>query len=64
MAATILQFPPFTVRIVREDDDAWLVVARGHGWLHGSQREAVAEAAWLSRNYGVPIRPRAGGDGP
>jgi hypothetical protein len=62
MTATILQFPPFAVRIVREDD-VWLVLAaRGHGWLHGSRSEAAADAVWLSRNHGVPVHPRAGGD--
>ena len=61
MTATILPFPPFAIRIVREDE-AWLVIAaRGHGWLHGSLSEAFANAIWLSRNHGVPVLDRSGG---
>jgi hypothetical protein len=64
MTATILQFPPFAVRIIREGD-AWLVLAaRGHGWLCGSQSEAFAAAVWLSRNFGVPILDRRVGGRP
>jgi hypothetical protein len=37
--------------------DGWLVLARGHGWLHGSLDQARADARWLSRNLGgLPIR--------
>jgi hypothetical protein len=40
---------------VREAE-AWLVVCRDHGWLHGSRAEARAEAYWLSKNNGLPIQ--------
>jgi hypothetical protein len=60
MTAAILPFPPFAIRIVREDD-AWLVLAaRGHGWLYGSQSEASANAIWLSLNHAVPVLDRSG----
>jgi hypothetical protein len=34
----------------------FLVLARGHGWLHGSRSEAIADAQWLAANLGLPIR--------
>ena len=64
MTAAILPFPPFAIRIVREDD-AWLVLAaRGNGWLCGSHVEATAEAVWLAANHGVPILERSVGGRP
>ena len=61
MTAAILPFPPFAIRIIR-DGDAWLVLAaRGNGWLFGCRSEAFANAAWLSRNEGIPVLDRAGG---
>jgi hypothetical protein len=57
MMADILRFPqrgPFAVTICREDE-AWLVVARDHGWLHGSHREAVADAEQIARGFGVVV---------
>ena len=56
MTATILPFPPFAVRIIREGD-AWLVLAaRGHGWLCGSH-----ERGHRQRHLAVaqPRRPRS-----
>jgi hypothetical protein len=49
-----LERGPFAVRISREDS-AWLVVARSHAWLHGSRREAQADAEWIARGYGVAV---------
>jgi hypothetical protein len=57
MTARILKFPergPFAVRIEREDE-AWLVVARDHGWLFGSRYEALADAEWIARGFGVAV---------
>jgi hypothetical protein len=57
MTARIFKFPergPFAVRIEREDA-AWLVVARQHGWLHGSHHEALADAEWIARGFGVGV---------
>jgi hypothetical protein len=46
---------PVAVRITREDK-AWLVVVGAHGWLHGDERSALADARWLASNFGLPIR--------
>ena len=62
MTAHILQFPPFVVRL-SEVDEAWLVICREHGWLHGSRADASANAYWLAKNHGVPIIDRSA-DGP
>jgi hypothetical protein len=54
---SILKFPqrgPFAVTICREDE-AWLVVCRQHGWLFGSNKEAVAEAHRTARSFGVSV---------
>jgi hypothetical protein len=59
MSATIIRFPPrrsAAIWISRDDDGAWLVLHRGHGWLHGSSGAASTEAQWLSGNTGMPIR--------
>jgi hypothetical protein len=34
----------------------WLVLARGHGWLHSSYSAALADARWLAGNLGFSIR--------
>jgi hypothetical protein len=58
MTARILKFSergPFTVRVEREEDTAWLVICRDHGWLHGSHHEALADAEWIARGFGVAV---------
>ena len=58
MSARIIRFPPrrsSAIWILREGP-VWLVLARGHGWLHGDRASAFREAHWLSQNLGVPIR--------
>jgi hypothetical protein len=57
MTAVVLPFPPrgpFKVELLREGP-AYLVRARGSGWLHGSLVEALADAQWLAANAGVAI---------
>jgi len=66
MSADIIQFPPrapslkrrscetFTVEIMREFP-AWLVVCGDFGWLHGSRREALADAREIAAGWGVGI---------
>jgi hypothetical protein len=57
MSGTVIAFPPrgpFSVRIMREDM-AWLVVCRSHGWLHGSQHEALRDAWEIARGFGVGV---------
>jgi hypothetical protein len=58
----IIRFPPrrsHAVWITREDA-AWLVRARGHGWLFGCRQQAWSEATWLANNLGLPIRVTGG----
>jgi hypothetical protein len=57
MTAAILPFPdrgPFAIRVEREDC-AWLVLAREHGWLHGSRHDAMRDARELARGFGVAV---------
>jgi hypothetical protein len=54
----VLRFPPrasHAIWIVRERE-GWLVLAREHGWLHGTREHALDTARWLSKNLGLPIR--------
>jgi hypothetical protein len=59
---TIIRFPPRRSAAIwltpsREDPGGWLVLHRGHGWIHGSSAAAAADAVWLSANAGgLPIR--------
>jgi hypothetical protein len=45
-----------SILIVRERGGGWLVLAGSHGWLHGDRRTAFADAHWLARNLGLPMR--------
>jgi hypothetical protein len=52
MTAAIERFPlrrSHAIWISREDT-AWLVLALGHGWLHGSRSAALETARWLAAN--------------
>jgi hypothetical protein len=55
----LIRFPPrriCAVIVVRErNGGGWLVLARGHGWLHGSLKSARREACQLSDNLNLPI---------
>lgn len=58
MAARIIHFPPrapFSVYVGREGA-AWLVICRDHGWLHGSWRDAIADAVEIARGLGAPVK--------
>jgi hypothetical protein len=44
------------VWLLRETSSTWMVLAREHGWLHSSYCAALADAQWLARNLGLPIR--------
>jgi hypothetical protein len=62
MTATIIRFPPrhaAVVWLLQAHQGGWLVLARGHGWLHGSRLDALADARWLAHNLGYPIRELA-----
>jgi hypothetical protein len=55
---TVIQYPKrasFEVLIMREGE-AWLVLARDHGWSHGDRTDALTDARWLAENFGVGIR--------
>jgi hypothetical protein len=60
MTAAIIRFPPRRASAIfvceERDGYGWLAIAGAHGWLHGSLHEARADARWLSRNLGLPIR--------
>jgi hypothetical protein len=55
---TLVRFPPrraSAIFVCEEHDGGWLVLARGHGWLHGSRLDALDDAH-CSRNLGLPVR--------
>jgi hypothetical protein len=57
LTAVVLPFPPrgpWKVELLREGP-AYLVRARGSGWLHGSLADALADAQWLAATAGVAI---------
>jgi hypothetical protein len=59
MTAAVIRFPPRCSHVVwiAREDAAWLVLARGHGWLHATLDQARADARWLAHNLaGLPIR--------
>jgi hypothetical protein len=59
VTAHIIRVPPrrsAAIFVTEVPGDGWLVLAREHGWLHGDQRAAVAEAKWLAENLELPIR--------
>jgi hypothetical protein len=62
MTANILRLDPRrspAVWVARVERPAgWLVVAADHGWLHGSYRDALADARWLAKNRGFVLRDR------
>ena len=56
MSARIYRFPPRAVLITEAPESGWFVSVRNHAWLHGDRRSAIADARWLSRNYGLEVR--------
>jgi len=60
MTARVLRFSlrrVGTILVCRErNDDGWLVLHGSHGWLHGDRDDARADAIWLARNLGCPVR--------
>ena len=54
----IIRFPSrrfYAIRII-EDSAGILVLAGDHGWRHGDAFSAFADAQWLARNWGLPVR--------
>jgi hypothetical protein len=68
VSAVILRFPPrnpFSVRVEPEiGGDGWLVLAREHGWLHGSFDAALLEAHEIASGFGTVARSSAEGIAP
>jgi hypothetical protein len=57
--ADIIRFPPrrsAAILVHEVAEGGWIVLAQYHGWTHGDARSAFADAQWLSRNLGLPIR--------
>ena len=59
----LIRFPPHRIATVlvceERNGDGWLAIAGANGWLCGSITEARAQARWLARNLGLPIREEA-----
>jgi hypothetical protein len=56
--AKIIPFPrswPFVVTI-QDVGSAYLVSAKGHGWLHGYRSDAIKDAEYVADTFGVGIR--------
>ena len=59
---TVIRLPVRNCIWVVADSDCapWLVLAPGgHGWAHGDEQSAQADAAWLAKNFDLPIRSSA-----
>jgi hypothetical protein len=59
MSAAVIRFPPrrfAAIWILPLAESGWLVLHGAHGWLHGDYGAAIADAQWLARNTGLPIR--------
>jgi hypothetical protein len=59
MTARVIRFlgrHAAVVWLLQATEGGWLVLARGHGWLHGSRDEALRDADWLARNFGFAVR--------
>jgi hypothetical protein len=62
VTATVVRFPPrrlAAVWILPLAESGWLVLLGSQGWLHGGYDDAIADAAWLGRNTGLPTRRAA-----
>jgi len=45
------------IRVELDRREGWVAIApRGHAWAFADRADAVREARWLSRNFGLPIR--------
>lgn len=59
MTAAVVRFPPrrlAAVWILPLAESGWLVLHGAHGWIHGDYGDACADAQWLARNCGLPVR--------
>ena len=53
--AAVLRFPTHTVRVEPTGDGGWLIIWRGWSWLHGSRRDALADAHAIAAAHGVRV---------
>ena len=56
---SVIRFPArhaAAVFVMEAAEGGWLVLARGHEWLHGDLRSAFVDARWLSENLSLPVR--------
>jgi hypothetical protein len=56
---SIIRFPArnaAAIFVAKAAEGGWLVLARGHGWLHSDVQSALADAQWLSENLSLPLR--------
>jgi hypothetical protein len=57
---TLVRFPPRRAAAIfvceERDGDGWIVLGPRGGWLHGSLAHPRADARWLARNFGLPVR--------
>jgi hypothetical protein len=60
MTAAVVPFPPRRLRAIcilpLREAAGWLVLHGAIGWLHGDYSDAIADAQWLAKNTGLPIR--------
>ena len=57
MTAPIIPFPshaPFAFR-VQHEQEAWLVLCRSHGWLHGDRLAAIADGHTIAQGFGAAV---------
>jgi hypothetical protein len=61
MSMNVVRFPPRieAVLILPEPLRGVYLVAREHGWVFGSRRDAEREAQAISRTHTLPIRRAA-----
>jgi hypothetical protein len=59
MTARVIRFPDrrrAAILIVNDPDGLLVLAPTGHGWIFGDAADAIADARWLSENFGLPIR--------
>jgi hypothetical protein len=58
VTAHVIRFPMRNASavFVMAAEDGWWVLVRQHGWLHGNYGDALEDAQWLAKNFGLPIR--------
>jgi hypothetical protein len=57
MTAQVIRFPARRSRavIIMRECEAWLVLSKQHGWLHGAHGRALADATEIADGHGVAV---------